>query len=477
MKNKHIVLLIASVVLIFTYSCGDKTKATNEEDTELNYESEDISQLKISDNHHYFTTESGKPFFWLGDTGWLLFSKLNREEAVQYLDDRKKQGYNVIQVMVLHTLAAANVYGDSALVKENVAKPLITPGADFDNTEEYDFWDHVDYVVQKAKENNLYMAMVPVWGNNVKDGKVTKEQAKVYSEFLADRYKDYDNVIWLNGGDTYGNEYTDVWNTIGYTLKEHNPKKLQTFHPRGRMQSSDWFHDETWLDFNMIQSGHRRYDQDDTERAYGEDNWKYIAADFYKKPIKPTLDGEPSYEGIPQGLHDTLQPFWKAKDVRRYGYWSVFAGAAGYTYGHSAVMQMHRKIDSTKGAYGNKMLWTDALKDEGATQMQYIKKLMLSYPYFDRVPDTTMVLNQGEKYDRVLATKGKDYAMFYTYTGRTFDVKLGILKGDNIVASWYDPRTGKKTSIGEFKNHGTHVFDPEGDEVEGNDWVLILQTK
>ena len=47
--------------------------------------------IKISDNHRYFTTD-GKPFFWLGDTGWLLFSKLKREEAIQYLDTRRKQG-------------------------------------------------------------------------------------------------------------------------------------------------------------------------------------------------------------------------------------------------------------------------------------------------------------------------------------------------------------------------------------------------
>ena len=59
--------------------------------------------------------------------------------------------------------------------------------------------------------------------------------------------------------------------------------------------------------------------------------------EWLKKPVKPVLDGEPSYEGIPHGLHDTTLPRWKAKDVRRYGYWSVFAGAADYTYGDNAV--------------------------------------------------------------------------------------------------------------------------------------------
>src|SRR4051812_28865294 len=61
--------------------------------------------LKISPNGRYFMTPDGKPFFWLGDTGWLLFSKLTREETIRYLDDRKAKGFNVIQVMVVHQVA------------------------------------------------------------------------------------------------------------------------------------------------------------------------------------------------------------------------------------------------------------------------------------------------------------------------------------------------------------------------------------
>jgi hypothetical protein len=48
-----------------------------------------FSKIVVSPNGHYLMTENGKPFFWLGDTGWLLFLKLNREEADQYLEDRR----------------------------------------------------------------------------------------------------------------------------------------------------------------------------------------------------------------------------------------------------------------------------------------------------------------------------------------------------------------------------------------------------
>jgi hypothetical protein len=70
-----------------------------------NYSGSDLTpRLKLSDNKRYLSTEKGDPFFWLGDTGWMLFSKLSREEAERYFDDRKQKGFNVIQVMVLQNI-------------------------------------------------------------------------------------------------------------------------------------------------------------------------------------------------------------------------------------------------------------------------------------------------------------------------------------------------------------------------------------
>ncbi|MFV8466065.1 glycoside hydrolase family 140 protein [Flavobacterium sp. LB1P62] len=432
-----------------------------------------LPKLKVSKDQHYFVTEDGKPFFWLGDTGWLTFGKLDRAGVSKYFQDRKAKGFNVVQVMVLHNINAVNVNGDAALINEDVSKPLTTAGNNFNNKEEYDYWDHVDYVLDVAQKNGIYVAMVPVWGTNVAKGdKVSKEQAIKYAQFLANRYKNRTNIIWLNGGDTHGNEFKDIWNAIGSTLKTNNPNQLVTFHPFGRTDSSDDYHTATWLDFNMFQSGHRRYDQDTLPGSFKEDNYKFVQRDFNLKPTKPTLDGEPSYEGIPHGLHDTLQPLWKASDVRRYGYWSVFAGAAGYTYGHNAVMQMFRKGD--KPAYGNKELWTSAINAPGAGQMVYIKKLMLDFPYFERVPDQSLVANQGEKYDYLTATRGKNYALIYTYTGRKIAVNMGKIAGVKVTASWYNPRNGQKTTIGIVANKGVQEFQPTGKKEDGNDWVLIL---
>lgn len=437
-----------------------------------------LPSLKISANKRFFQTTDGKPFFWLGDTGWLLFIKCNRQEAVQYLQTRKEQGFNVVQVMVLHGLSAKNVYGDSALSNMNVAKPAVTKGKDFSDTAAYDFWDHVDFIVDEAAKRGIYMAMVPVWGSNVKSGKVNIKQAEAYAKFLATRYKSKNNIIWLNGGDIKGTDGLDVWKVIGNTLRKKDTRHLITFHPRGRNSSSEWFHTESWLDFNMFQSGHKTYAQDTSGNEnlhYGEDNWRYVDMDYKMAPVKPTLDGEPSYENIPYGLHDSLLPRWKDADLRRYAYWSVFAGGAGFTYGENAIMQFHTVKDADAN-FGVNKNWKETIHAPGAYQMQFLKKLMLSENYFDRVPAQEIIAdNTQDKYNRILATKGKKYAMVYTYTGRNFKVDLSKLNFSVLKTAWFNPSDGTEVYSANYKGKGIVEFDPPGDPADGNDWVLVIE--
>lgn len=427
--------------------------------------------LKISDNKRFFTDQQGKPFFWLADTGWLLFNRLTREEADRYLADRQQKGFNVVQVMVVQALRTVNVYGDSALVNRDLSMPKVTEGNAFGNSEAYDYWDHVDYVVGKAAEKGIKIGMVPSWGNAVKNGHTSAAQAKAYAQFLARRYRDRPNIVWINGGDIQGDVVPDVWEAIGSTLRTEDPHHLITFHPFGRMQSSKWFHDCEWLDFNMFQSGHRTYAQDNEAKdlRYGEDNWRYVEADYARTPVKPVLDGEPSYENIWHGLHDKTLPVWTDDDVRRYAYWSVFAGACGFTYGNNGVMQMRYARDPKLPS------WEEAINDPGAGQMMHLKNLVLSKPYFERVPDQSLIAENGERYDRLLATRGKDYAFIYTWNGRDMKVNMGKIGGAKVHASWYDPRTGETKILGKIENKGIKTFYPPGEVRNGNDWVLVLE--
>ena len=424
--------------------------------------------LKISANKRFFQTADGKPFFWLGDTGWLLFIKCKREDAIKYLDDRKQKGFNVIQVMLIHDVKlAVNVYGDSSIHNGDVSK-LVTTDENIIDDLKYTYWDHVDYIIDEAAKRGIYMALVPVWGSNIKY--INEAQAKTYATFLANRYKNKSNIIWLNGGDIKGSDGLQQWHVIGNTIRSIDKKHLITFHPRGRNSSSEWFHNAPWLDFNMFQSGHRSYAQDTSGNEtlhYGEDNWKYVNDDYKLKPVKPTFDGEPSYEDIPYGLHRADQPYWQDHEIRRYAYWSVFAGGCGFTYGHNSVMQFYTPGDSGISFFP-RIKWQDGLNAPGAGQMKHLKKLVLVKPYFERVPDQSMIIDNGERYERIIATRGKNYAMFYVYNGREFAIETKKLLFSPTKASWFDPRNGETKLISGYRNRGVNRFDPPGEKENGN---------
>src|SRR5690348_16556317 len=84
-----------------------------------------FSQFTISDNHRYLL-KNGKPFYWLGDTGWELFHRLNKEEVSEYFKKRSEQGFTIIQAVVLaelNGLDSANANGDKPLINDDPAKP------------------------------------------------------------------------------------------------------------------------------------------------------------------------------------------------------------------------------------------------------------------------------------------------------------------------------------------------------------------
>src|SRR6218665_3948249 len=122
------------------------------------------------------------------------------------------------------------------------------------------------------------------------------------------------------------------------------------------------------------------------------------------------------------------------------------AGAFGHTYGENHIMQFFTPGADTAN-FEPVTPWQQAIEAPGANEMQYLRRLIESRPMLERVPDQTMILDNGVRYDRVLASRGKAYAFAYTYTGRPFTVKLGAITGKQVRAHWVSPRDGKTVAI------------------------------
>ncbi len=176
-------------------------------------------RIVVSPNHRFLQYEDGRPFFWLGDTAWLLTSQLDRADTLTYLDNRAQKGFNVIQVSLVHTPQMKTVDGAPALTEGSPAKPdLRTNG----------YWSHVDWVLDQAAQRGLYLAMLPAWGSLVKSGVLNAANASAYATFLARRYRDKPNVIWILGGDVMGDVHPEVFRLLGKTLRAEDPHHLIT---------------------------------------------------------------------------------------------------------------------------------------------------------------------------------------------------------------------------------------------------------
>jgi hypothetical protein len=432
--------------------------------------------LRVSSNHRFIVDAAGRPFFYLGDTAWELFHRLNRDEADRYLEDRAAKGFTVIQAVAIAELdghSDPNPYGHLPLANLNPATPAVQDGP------ENDYWDHVDYIINKAESLGLFIGFLPTWGrywhDAIKDGRpiFNETNAAIYGEWLGNRYRDKP-IIWILGGDRSVDSaaQASVIRSMALGLRKGDlGRHLMTFHPPGGNGSSTWFHQAEWLDFNMRQNGHGleytgHYDK--------------TRADYDRLPVKPVLDGEPVYEGHPVSFNAKNFGHSVAADIRRPLYWDLFNGAFGHTYGHHSVWQMWSAGKNPINA--PLMSWSDAILQPGSSQVQFARRLLESRPFLTRIPDDSIIVSDrvttsvpGAGARRFAATRDESgsYAMVYVPVGRPFSVHMDKISGTTVNASWFNPRSGEVVGIGQFPNVGDREFVPPN-LGEALDWVLVL---
>jgi Protein of unknown function (DUF4038)/Putative collagen-binding domain of a collagenase len=418
-------------------------------------------RLKISKNQRFLAYEDDKPFFYLGDTAWELFHRLNREEAELYLKDRAAKGFTVIQAVVLAELDGLhtpNPYGHTPLQDNDPTKPNDA------------YFQHVDSVVSKAESLGLFIAMLPTWGDkwNLKWGKgpeiFTPENARSYGKWLARRYAEKP-VLWVLGGDRppETDEHKVIIRAMAEGIRASVGKtQLISYHTYGGSSSANYFHDEPWLDFNMYQTGHKR----------DQESWLSIGKDYARTPVKPCMDAEPGYENIPNDLKDASVRLY-AHHCRKFLYGALFAGAHGHTYGCNDIWQMWSPGKSSV-IHAN-LPWSEAIHLPGSGQMRFAKDLLLSRPFFTRVPAPSLIVSEthsGGNYICATRDSGGSYALVHSAAGLPFTVELSPLRGP-LHAAWFDPRTGASTPLGTIKATGEKEFSPPT-QGETQDWVLTL---
>tara|TARA_R110001592_G_scaffold154495_1_gene383462 strand:+ start:394 stop:1929 length:1536 start_codon:yes stop_codon:yes gene_type:complete len=510
MKSKRrIITSIVVALLVFT--------------TGTQIQAEELNDLRVSENGRYLVHADGTGFFPVADTAWAIAWRLTREEVDRYMAHRKEQKFNTVALVSFPSYDGmkifANAYGDFPFEVKNDAwqplNPVTTPGANPEDTDEYDYWDHLEYIVDSAQAHGLYVTLLPAWGGYVAGSYVKGEpsaeiifnasSAYTYGNWLGQRFSKKKNIIWMIGGDrsaVYGErDYRDVFRAVaegvadgvnGVDQQDGNADystTVMSYHPRKwNPNSSAWFHNDPWLDFNSMQ------DQPVDQIVATE-------LDYSLSPAKPTWLFEGGYEYRARG-----ENIYKDWQIRFQSYHTVFAGGFGITYGSmniyhcgGGVLALDEPVTT-----GNPTEFEVSLDEPGALDMQHLVTLMTSMSndqYLDRIPDQSLIdgdagivdVGEGVHSSRLQATRGAkgDYAMVYSANGGNIRVNMDKLSAQPMNAFWFNPRNGMwQVGDDEFGDQKAFLegissgpdapiqeFDPPGLAEDGNDWVLVLKTQ
>jgi hypothetical protein len=427
-------------------------------------------RLQVAPDRRHLQYTDGAPFFYLGDTAWELFHRLNREEATRYLEDRTRKGFTVIQAVALaeiEGLTVPNAYGELPLIDMDPGKPSAK------------YFEHVDFIVEQAASLGLHIGFLPTWGKYWKSGDdnliFTPQNARSFGRFLGRRYRERP-IIWILGGDqnVVTREERAIIDAMAAGLSEGDGgAHLITFHPRGPGQSSRQVHDAAWLDFHMSQTSHAARDHD---------TGLYAEYDLGLTPLRPTLDGEPRYEQIPIGFylrdHDRLDRF-DDYDARQAAWWSVMAGACGHTYGNNNIWQMWQP-GRTPAIHAN-IPWYEALDHPGARQMGLMRRFMEANAFHTLVPDQKLII-EGPKSgpSKIRAMRATDHsrAIVYSPRGQPFTLDQSAVRAAYTRQSWFDPRYGASYDFREspraWDGQTYQTFTPPSSG-RGHDWVLVIE--
>jgi hypothetical protein len=455
-------------------------------------------RVRVALGGRKFEHESGRPFFWLGDTAWRLFHSLSLSEAETWLENRRARGYTVIQAVVLNEhrgLSVANRQGDYALDGQITGDSLCN-GAPRPNAA---YMTHISRIIDLGAQKGLMFSVLPAWGNYVQETWGSQKDAQLFTpnyqsqgQAEAERkawcwgremgrlFGAKKNVMFMVGGDRGVNLYEKpIWTKMAEGVLEGSAQgALLTFHPCGHQDfcgdrsSAPWYHGTGWLDFNSIQSGHHARDYP---------NHDLITKAYNYTPAKPVIESEPRYEDANVDYSSTNGQF-DEYDARTAAYWALLAGAAGHTYGHQSLWQVADPLNPVWQSLGwgtqKVARWQDALHQPGSVDMMHVRKMYDSRNFQSTFPDQGMIASDpSSSYSRLQAVRGNGFSWVYFSNGRTARIRLGRVNGAvgaKVDAWWMNPRDGSVRYIGRLANTDQDFTPPSTSTGRHNDWVLWL---
>ena len=417
--------------------------------------------VKAGPTGRYLVDQNNVPFMIVGDSPHDLIVNLSEADADAYFADRQAHGFNAAWIQVLcNTYEEARSDGSTY----DGIIPFTTPG-DL-STPNPTYFQRVDDMINLAAKHNITVFLGPIetggWLATLKHNGAAN--AYNYGLYLGNRYKNFPNIVWLNGNDfqTWTNPTDDADVTaVADGIKAEDPNHIQTVELNYNVSSS--LDDPNWAPIVSLNAAYTYYP------TYAE-----VLHAYNQSASVPVFMVEANYEFE----NNTGMDYGSPATLRRQEYWTMLSGAAGQLYGN------HYTWTFLAG-------WQSYLDTPGVAQLQCMTALFAPRPWYNLVPDqshTVVTAGYGtfsstgslgsNDYLTAARTPDGSLVMAYMPTIRTITVDMSNLSG-SATAQWYDPSNGTYTAIAgsPFANTGTQQFTPPGNNSDGaGDWVLVLET-
>lgn len=417
--------------------------------------------LRVSSTRRFLTYTDGTPFFWLGDTWWSVPSPLlpmDTDPGFRTLvEKRKQQQFSVVQM-------AFQGPDWGAMVDSARARML-----------DVAFWQNADRYFAYLNENGLVAAVTLCFGGQLKENDLSLDDWKFLWSYVISRYGAF-AVLWIATGEYNVYNVPDLVEealALGQFIKATDPyKRAMSVHPwwYGEDQRQAW--NQPWYDFVMIQGGHLAPPAVPTADVY--------TAAYALTPPKPVLQAECDYEGIYGGTVNEIMP----GQVRRVAYQAIQMGSFGYTYGAHGIWYPTQSWDDTTtwSDWGTSPPYWVAVDRPGAAQMQVLHNFYESMDWWNLEPRTGSLIFMGinpleDPFQAWAKGYGDELYTVYFPEGSdpkaAYELQLQAASQRNFSVTWFNPRTGARTSISELVScSGGLCIIPQRPGNE--DWMLVL---
>jgi subtilisin-like proprotein convertase family protein len=444
-----------------------------------------VFPVRYSANSRYLVDQNGTPFPIMGRTAWFVVS-LSVANYRLFVDDTAARGYNAIELHVLNH----DPRGNNPPFCGNGSAPFLkrldgatwsgTIGGtapDFTTPNET-YWSFVDGFLAYCESKGILVFMFPAyvgwqggeqgWMQELVANGPTKAQS--YGTWIATRYKDQKNLVWMMGGDmgtspyTFNSAQTAAENGLLNGLKSVAGQQSTLFSAEWTFESIAT--DQTSFGTSMTLNGvysFSGYVSNHGRRAYA------------RTPVEPAFLLEEPYDQ--EGSDGNGANPSASQPVRRFQWWGWLSTIGGYVSGNGYVWRF-RSPD-----------WQNHLDSQGTRDMARLNAFMTSIAWFNLVPSglggmRTLITSGGSSVnnsDYVTASATPDGALLVAYVppdhSGPIAVDMGAMSAP-VRARWFDPTSAAYSTIGTgLPNSGSRSFSTPGNNSSGyGDWVLVLDS-